>query len=76
MTRSRRLPYLWRRAPESLVARIPPTVARVGEEGVEGYELATLGEGLLEVLPGAAGLDGAGEVLPGMFEDSVQAVEL
>ncbi len=45
----------------------------VGPEGVEGYELAVLCEGLLEVLPGAAGLDGAGQVLPGVFEDLVEA---
>ena len=48
----------------------------VGPEGVEGYELAVLCEGLLELLPGAAGLDGAGEVLPGVFEDSVEAGEV
>ena len=42
-----------------------------GPEGIEGNELAVLREGLLELLPGAAGLDGAGEVLPAMFEDSV-----
>jgi hypothetical protein len=43
----------------------------VSEEGVEGYELAVLFEGLLEGGPGAAGLYSAGEVLPGVFEDSI-----
>ena len=45
----------------------------VGPEGVEGYELAVLFEGFLKVLPGAAGLDGAGKVLPGVFDDMVEA---
>lgn len=48
----------------------------IGPEGVEGDELTVLRECLLELLPGAAGLDGAGEVLPGVFDDSVEAGEI
>ncbi len=48
----------------------------VGPEGIEGHELAVPGEGVLELLPGAAGLHRAGEVLPGMLENAVEAGEV
>ncbi len=51
-------------------------MARLGQRGVEGYELAMFFQGFLKVLPGAAGLYGAGEVLPGMFDDSVEARQI
>jgi len=44
-----------------------------GPEGVKSYELAVFCEGLLKFLPGASGLDRAGEVLPGVFDDAVEA---
>ena len=46
-----------------------------GPEGIECYELAVFCERLLELLPSATGLDGAGEVLPGMFKDAVETGE-
>ncbi len=46
-----------------------------GPEGIERYELAVLWRVCLKMLPGATGLDSAGEVLPGVFDDSVEAGE-
>ena len=45
----------------------------VGPEGIERDELVVLGEDALHRGPGAAGGDGAGEVLPGVLADAGEA---
>ncbi len=58
------------------MARMPPTVAFSGQRGSRATNWLCLARVCWRVLPGAAGLDRAGEVLPGVFDDSVEAGQI